>query len=221
VSANAALEPDSRLTARPTLILITDSERFGWPVTERVARALCDSMPPGALAILHREPAASTRTLLEQAGHLRRWTKETGQWLFVRDRWDVALWADADGVHLGEHSASASEVRLALSHFGPPASPSRYISRAWHAVEETPDPHAQLLVVSPVAVTRKGLPALRSAGLARAVVTAKGRAVYALGGIEAEDVGWIKTCGAAGIAVIGSAYADPMKLVAACNVFES
>jgi thiamine-phosphate pyrophosphorylase len=135
----------------------------------------------------------------------------------VRDRWDIALWVKADGVHLGEHSASPSEVRHALRQFTPPKSPVLHISRAWHAIAEPPQACAQWLLVSPVAATRKGLPALRRDGPQQAVTRAEGRPVYALGGIEADDVGWIRACGAAGIAAIGSAYADPLKLVTASS----
>ncbi|MCJ7629173.1 MAG: thiamine phosphate synthase [Longimicrobiales bacterium] len=92
------------------LIVITDGEmakpRSVEVVVDQVLRA-------GVRAIQLRDKAASARALLNQALRLREQTREWGALLFVNDRFDVALAAEADGVHLGPDDLPVETVRKA------------------------------------------------------------------------------------------------------------
>src|SRR5690606_40565999 len=80
------------------LIVITD-RRLASPrsVLEVVEAAL----QAGAPAVQLRDKDATPRELYEQARALAEVTARYGALLFVNDRLDVALAAEADGVHLG------------------------------------------------------------------------------------------------------------------------
>jgi thiamine-phosphate pyrophosphorylase len=70
-----------------------------------------DSAPAGTVALQLREKDLPGRELYELAMRLREICTRTGAPLFVNDRVDVALAADADGVHLPFDSIGASQAR--------------------------------------------------------------------------------------------------------------
>lgn len=75
-----------------------------------VARAL--ERPTRALVAVHlRVPGAGDRELLGLARELRRVTRDAGAKLLVNRRPDIALVADADGVHLPESGLPVEAVR--------------------------------------------------------------------------------------------------------------
>ncbi len=65
----------------------------------------------GAPIVQLRDKRSSDRRLLEKARHFRRETSRAGALFLVNDRVDIALLADADGVHLGQQDLPAEEVR--------------------------------------------------------------------------------------------------------------
>jgi thiamine-phosphate pyrophosphorylase len=68
----------------------------------------------GADVIQLRDKTASGRRLHEIAIALRRLTRDAGVPFIVNDRLDVALAADADGVHVGRHDLPAAAARRIL-----------------------------------------------------------------------------------------------------------
>jgi thiamine-phosphate pyrophosphorylase len=203
---------------KPRLIFVTDSAHYGWALTRQCAERACALARPGALAILLREPSSSVREVLDHATALRRLTADAGQLLLVRDRLDLALWVDADGVHLTEQSVAAKELAALATQLR--ARPL-WLTRAWHDPEQAPDPDAHGLLLAPVAAARKGRPALGSEGLQRALKNTGGRPLYALGGINAGDAAWVLASGAAGIAAISAVYGNPGTLIANLNALRS
>lgn len=97
------------------LIVITDRDLAApRDLTDVVARCL----DAGAPAIQLRDKHATARELYEQATALRTLTRRYDALLFVNDRLDVALAADADGVHLGPHDIPVADARrLSPAHF--------------------------------------------------------------------------------------------------------
>lgn len=94
------------------LIVITDAplaSSQGRTVETVVAAAL----DAGARAVQLRDKDAPARVLLDRARRLRAITRDAGALLFVNDRVDVALAADADGVHLGPDDLPVDAVRAA------------------------------------------------------------------------------------------------------------
>lgn len=96
------------------LIVITD-RRMADP--RRIEDVVEASLGAGAKAIQLRDKDASARQLLDTARTLRELTAGWGALLFINDRLDVALAAEADGVHLGP-----DDLPVALARTAAPAS---------------------------------------------------------------------------------------------------
>lgn len=102
----------ARLARRLRLIVLTDdvlADRRGG-VRAVVARAL----EAGAPAVQLRMKSAGAGAMLRAAAPLREMTRAAGALFFVNDRVDVALAADADGVHLGPDDLPVGPVRRTL-----------------------------------------------------------------------------------------------------------
>lgn len=96
---------------RLRLIVITDRPTAAPRSVEEVVRAALDA---GAPSIQLRMKDAPPREVLETARRLRGPTRKAGALLFLNDRVDVALAADADGVHLGPRDLPVGPVRRAV-----------------------------------------------------------------------------------------------------------
>ena len=68
----------------------------------------------GARIVQLRDKESGDRRLLAKARHFRQRTLEAGALFLVNDRVDIALLADADGVHVGQQDLAPEEIaRLA------------------------------------------------------------------------------------------------------------
>lgn len=65
----------------------------------------------GAKIVQLRDKESSDRVLLEKAHYFREKTREAGVLFFLNDRADIALLADADGMHVGQNDLPPSEIR--------------------------------------------------------------------------------------------------------------
>jgi thiamine-phosphate pyrophosphorylase len=90
------------------LIVITDARLAAPRAVERVVE---EALRAGARAIQLRDKRASARELLQQARTLRQLTRKWDALLFLNDRFDVALAAEADGVHVGPDDLPVAPVR--------------------------------------------------------------------------------------------------------------
>ena len=79
--------------------------------------ALCQAVLRGGADVVQlRAKRASDRERLAWARELREMTREHDALLIVNDRVDIALLADADGVHLGEADVPLRAARRLLGH---------------------------------------------------------------------------------------------------------
>jgi thiamine-phosphate pyrophosphorylase len=79
---------------------------------------VADCLDAGANAIQLRDKSASDTELMEVARQLVEQTRPFGALLIVNDRFDVALAAGADGVHLGPADLPVESVRTHVDeHF--------------------------------------------------------------------------------------------------------
>lgn len=100
---------ESRGDASLRLMVLTHPRpACGRPLAEVVEECL----EAGATAIQLRDKAASDAELFEQALLLAELTRAHGALLIVNDRFDLALAAGADGVHLGPEDLPVEMVRL-------------------------------------------------------------------------------------------------------------
>jgi thiamine-phosphate pyrophosphorylase len=123
-----------------------------------------------------------------------------GAQLLINDRADIALAANADGVHLPQTSFSPAEARLLLG-------PHALIGASTHSLSEAraaAQSGANFVVFGPVFDTPSKRPFGPPLGLtalgevARAVPVP----VLAIGGITAERCRSVRRCGAHGVAVV-------------------
>lgn len=196
----------------PRLHLITD-RRLVASLPERAAAALA-GLPPRTVAVHLREKDLGGRELLALARRLRAACAAAGQLLFVNDRLDVALAAEADGVHLPSAGVPVADARRLLG-------PGRLLGVSCHSrpdVERAAAGGADYATFSPIFDTpskrRYGAP-LGVAALREAA--AVGLPLIALGGIDAGNAPEVRAAGAAGVAAIRAWLAadDPAAAVRA------
>jgi thiamine-phosphate pyrophosphorylase len=99
------MKVDVRLNA------IVDPERANGRSLAELARAV---VAGGATLIQLRDKHGATRQMIEQARAIKAALAGTGVPLVVNDRVDVALIAQADGVHVGQEDMRAEDARRLL-----------------------------------------------------------------------------------------------------------
>jgi thiamine-phosphate pyrophosphorylase len=187
-------------------VLADDAPQWKLDPVEQ-ARAAC----AGGVAVVQlRAKRATDRAALAWAAEIRRCTRESGALFFVNDRFDLALAAEADGVHLGQDDFPPARVP-------PHVRRQLRVGLSTHSAEQLRAAEAQpvdYVAFGPVFGTRskdseygaRGLEALADAARAAAP-----RPLIAIGGIDAGRVDSVLRAGAAGIAVISCVAAadDP------------
>lgn len=189
------------------LYLITDRKRV--PAGRTLCETVESALIGGVRMVQLREKDLPADQLYRQAMALKAVTDRYGARLLINDRLDVALAAEADGVHLGEQSLPTGAARRLLGE-------RAVIGRSVHRPEDIATAAAQgadFVTFSPVYFTPskaaygepQGLEALRWA------CTAADLPVLALGGIRLERIRAVRAAGAAGVALISAvmASADP------------
>jgi thiamine-phosphate pyrophosphorylase len=168
----------------------------------------------GADTIQYRRKHAPTRLLLEEATALHEICRRARVPLIVNDRADVALFADAAGVHLGEDDLPISLARDLLG-------PVRVIGgSADNGIEARARrlAGADYAGIGPVFSTSSKTdtgPVIGLDGLSRAVQEAD-LPLIAIGGITPENLEAVLATGVHGVAVLGAVCldADPEGVVA-------
>lgn len=163
-----------------------------------------------------RDKHGSTRAIVENARALRTVLEPRGIPLLINDRVDVALAAEADGVHLGQDDMAAEDARLLLGR-------SAIIGLSVKTTEQARA--AQLDLLDYVAIggvygtnSKDNTAApIGTAGLRAIVETVRARKphypICAIAGINAGNAADVITSGADGVAVISalSLAPDPEK----------
>lgn len=203
--------------ARPALprglhVLADDDPR--WP-HDPVAQARA-AVAGGAAGVQLRAKHATDRETLAWAAAIRAATRAAGVLFVLNDRFDLALAAGADGVHLGQEDLPPARI--------PAWARARLlVGRSTHddaelarALGEPVD----YLAFGPVFGTASKAVARAAPGVEglRAAVRAAGpRPVLAIGGIGTDGAGAVAATGAAGVAVISAVAGagDPQAAVRA------
>jgi thiamine-phosphate pyrophosphorylase len=189
-----------------SLYLITDRHQTcGRPLLEVVRRAL----EGGVRAVQLREKDLSADAMYRLADEMRRLTSDFDARLIINDRPDIALAAEADGVHIGISSLPVAAVRRVLGK-------DRIIGYSAHAIDEAlraQDDGADFATFGPVYPTPSkaaygapcGVNKLADAAAALKIP------VIGLGGISQANIIEALSAGIRGIAVISAilSAADP------------
>lgn len=189
----AGLAARERLAGRPLYLLLTEKlcHHGSGP-------ALKGAMEGGCGIVQIREKTMTDRRLLEHARRVREWTRAADCLLIMNDRPDLAVLCDADGVHVGQDELNVSEVRRIVG-------PDRLVGVSTHSVEEAVQAAkdgADYIGVGPVfPSSTKSFASFVGLELVRAVSEAVSLPAFAIGGINAANIGDVVRAGAKGVAV--------------------
>jgi thiamine-phosphate pyrophosphorylase len=156
------------------------------------------AMQAGVKWVQYRDKERSRSDMYEESIRLTDMAKKFGAVLIINDHPDIALAADADGVHLGQDDLPAKEARKIMGK-------SRIIGVSTHTIEQARDADrdgADYIGFGPVfhtatkdAGSPKGIEMLRE--IKRQVRIP----VVAIGGITTENIGPVLEAGADAVAV--------------------
>jgi thiamine-phosphate pyrophosphorylase len=188
-----------------TLYLVTDSTGLAeTDFLEKVEQAL-----QGGVTFLQlREKERSTREYIHLAQQVRAVARRYQVPLVVDDRVDVALAADADGVHVGQ---SDMPVRQARNILGPDkivGATAKTVSQALEAFEQGAD---YLGVGAIYPTTTKVITVMTSTDTLKEICKAVPIPVNAIGGLNRDNIGVLKGIPIRGICVVSAIMkaADP------------
>jgi len=180
-------------------VLADDDPRWArGPVAQ--ARAACAG---GAAVVQLRAKHAPDRQVLAWAEEIRHLCRAAGAAFVVNDRFDLALLAGADGVHLGQEDLSPERIPGALRG-------SLAVGRSTHTAEQVRRARREpiaYLAFGPVFGTASKdspYPARGLQALAEAVTLAEGLPVVAIGGLDARGLEQVARAGARGAAVVSA-----------------
>lgn len=181
----------------PSLYAILDPAQSGGRPLGEATDAL---LAAGIRLLQYRDKSAPARELLENSVLLGGLVKKAGGTFIVNDRADVALAADADGVHVGQDDLPVELARKILG-------PSKLIGFSTHDLEQVAiadQISADYIAFGPIFATKskeKPDPVVGLAGLRRAREATR-KPLVAIGGITVENVRHVVDAGADSVAVM-------------------
>ena len=171
---------------------------------DRLARArlylVCDRRPEAFLraavdggvdVVQLRDKDATDEQVLEAAKVLRRVADEHGALFVVNDRPDLAVAADADGVHVGQDDTPVADARAIVG-------PERIVGLSTHSPDQIDAARGvDYIAVGPVYATptKPGRPAV-GLELIRHAATYAPEPWFAIGGIDRRTAGPVVAAGA-------------------------
>lgn len=188
------------------LYLVTD-RIIAQQAGHTVAFVVEEACRAGVCWVQLREKDLSTRAFLEAARELKQITQAYGARLIINDRVDIALAVDADGVHVGQDDMPYEVVRSLVG-------PEKIIGLSVNdmvelraALDDKPD----YLGVAAVFATNTKLDTSNLLGLdgLRDICTSTSLPTFAIGGINAANIGQIMQTGATGAAVVSAICGQP------------
>lgn len=149
-----------------------------------------------------RDKVAGPRQLLSEARRITQLCRARGVCFIVNDRLDLALAADADGVHLGQDDLPAKDARALLGT-------SKILGVSTHSLEQglmAAEQGADYLGIGPIFGTTTKATGYASVGCdtIRQLRAQIDLPLIAIGGITLRNVGKVIQAGAAGVAVISA-----------------
>lgn len=197
------------------LMLVTDRRATGGrPLLELVGQAVAG----GVDAVQLREKDLTARALMELGSGLRPVCRQNGAKFLINDRGDLARILEADGVHLTSRSYSPEDARRLLGD-------EALVGVSTHSLEEAYQAKragADYVLFGPVFATPSKLsygPPQGIKALAQ-VIAGVSLPVFAIGGINEDNMGEVLAAGCAGIALISGILSRPDVYKAAAGLKE-
>ncbi|GHC67545.1 thiamine phosphate synthase [Limoniibacter endophyticus] len=192
---------------------IVDVDNLGGENLPVLARLAADN---GVTILQYRDKNSDTRAMIERAREIRAALAGTGVPLLINDRVDVALAAEADGVHIGQEDMTPADARALLG-------PDRIIGLTvkneadGQAARSSPIDYACAGGVFATASKENPDKPIGTEGLRKIIAQIKASRpdmpVGAIAGIDLSNVPEVIAAGADGIAVISAIFRaqDPAK----------
>ena len=196
------------------LYAIVDPEVAGGRTLPELARLVAGQ----ATLVQLRDKHGSTRVMIEEARALREVLEPKGVPLLINDRVDVALAAEADGVHIGQDDMHPAEARALLGRTAIIGLSINTVALAQAAPLELLD---YVAIGGVFATSSKDTtkPPIGIAGLREIVRTVRARRagypICAIAGIDRSNAGEVIAAGADGVAVISALSLAPEPAAAA------
>jgi thiamine-phosphate pyrophosphorylase len=156
----------------------------------------------GAKIIQYREkrPHTSHRAMLDECRQLRALTREHGVLFIVNDHVDIAMLADADGVHVGQDDLPVDQVRQLVG-------PDKIIGLSTHSpqqAQEAMDVGADYIGVGPIFSTQTKADVCDPVGLEYLAYAVKNVTIpfVAIGGIKTHNIEQVSRLGAKTICLV-------------------
>lgn len=182
------------------LYLITDSDILKG---RDFYHCIEEALKGGVTMLQLREKDADGKEFLEKAMKLRELTKKYGVKFVINDRVDIAMLCDADGVHLGQSDIPAKEARKLM--------PGKIIGVSCRTMEEAERAKidgADYLGVGDIFGTKTKLDAKRvSLDTLKEIKEKVNLPVAAIGGLNLDNIDYVKKCNIDGYAVISAILA--------------
>ncbi|MFO1184372.1 MAG: thiamine phosphate synthase [Bauldia sp.] len=196
-----------------SLYLLTDRRLSG---PRGIAATVAAAVAGGATLVQLRDREATTRDLVAAARELKALLAPLGIPLIVNDRVDVALAADADGVHVGQSDMAVADARRLIGE-------GRILGLSITAPADLDGADlsgVDYLGVGPIYATATKGDAALPMGLAglRAVAARTRLPIVAIGGLDAGNAADVVRAGAAGVAVVSAIAAAPDPRAAAAAI---
>ena len=156
----------------------------------------------GADTIQFRQKHGSTREMIEIARNMKLMCEKAGVTLIVNDRIDIAIAADADGVHLGQDDFPIPLARTLLGDDKIIGGSAVNLKEAIKCVSQGAD-YIGFGPVYPTMSKEDAGPAT-GIGMLKRLLEEVDLPVIAIGGIDSENVPEVMRSGAHGIAVISA-----------------
>ena len=187
------------------LLLYAVTDR-AWVGKETLYEQVEDALKGGATFIQLREKKLDKESFLKEAIEIKKLCKKYNVPFVINDEVDIALYVDADGVHVGQSDMEAGNVREILG-------PDKIIGGSAQTVE-------QALLAEKRGADYLGVGAVFKTGskddaddvsheTLKAICEAVSIPVIAIGGITVDNVAELKGTGICGIAVISAIFAKP------------
>jgi thiamine-phosphate pyrophosphorylase len=166
--------------------------------------AVRQALKGGVKVIQLREKDLNTQELLKLAYKMRDVTEQYDARLFINNSFDVALAAEADGVHLTQNSIPVDAVRKTVKA-------KLLIGVSTHSLKEARAAEkggADFITFGPVYRTHSKLRYGPPQGLdnLEEVCSKVGIPVFAIGGIKSHRIDKVKKAGAFGVAMISEIF---------------
>ncbi len=197
------------------LYLVTDRPlSLGRPIEEIVIEAVAG----GVTMVQLREKDAPTGEFVALAKGLKALLAPLGVPLIINDRVDVALAADADGVHIGQSDMAYADARRLLG-------PDKIIGLSvenFHDLEVANRLDVDYIGISPVYGTPTKTDTAQPFGLEglRRAVEMSVHPTVAIGGMNAQTIGEVMQAGTDGVAVVSAICSAPSPREAARELLE-